>query len=189
MSDCPVCGKEIPPRTHGGGSPKLFCSEKCRKKQAEARRYQKHRERMMAVSKNYYWENRDTSLAKSRKWNAENSEACAAAARKYRAAHPGAQAEAVKKWREKYPERYFARLIKRRKSCIPPWLTAEQQLEIRRIYAEARALTESTGIQHEVDHIEPICGKDRSGLHVPWNLQILTADENRSKGNRVADAA
>lgn len=41
MSNCPVCGKEIPPRTHGGGNPKLFCSEKCRKKQAGARRWQR----------------------------------------------------------------------------------------------------------------------------------------------------
>ena len=41
MNNCTVCGSEIPPRTHGGGTPKLFCSEKCRKKQSCARRYQR----------------------------------------------------------------------------------------------------------------------------------------------------
>lgn len=69
-------------------------------------------------------------------------------------------------------------------NATPKWLSKEQLKEVNKIYKRAIELTKTTGIKHEVDHIIPLLGKNVRGLHVPWNLQVLTKQQNRSKGNR-----
>lgn len=78
----------------------------------------------------------------------------------------------------------MARLSKKR-GATPSWLTAEDKVAIRSIYKKARELTASTGISFHVDHIHPLNGKNFSGLHVPWNLQVLRATENMKKSNKL----
>lgn len=70
-------------------------------------------------------------------------------------------------------------------SC-PKWLTETQKQKIEDLYKFAKFLEELScnSIQYHIDHIVPLRGKDVCGLHVPWNLQILNARDNLSKGNR-----
>jgi 5-methylcytosine-specific restriction endonuclease McrA len=73
---------------------------------------------------------------------------------------------------------------KRRASKIqrtPAWADLDA---IRAVYAEARRLTVETGVEHHVDHAVPLQGETVCGLHVEWNLQILTGSENIRKKNR-----
>jgi 5-methylcytosine-specific restriction endonuclease McrA len=68
--------------------------------------------------------------------------------------------------------------------ATPKWLTKEMWAEIENIYLEAALLITQTGIAHEVDHIVPINGREVKGLHVPWNLQIISMTDNRRKFNK-----
>jgi hypothetical protein len=92
---------------------------------------------------------------------------------------------AKKAYRKNRPQRnaitrqYQANKIKR----TPKWLSKEQKLDIQKFYEEAHRLTESLGSRYVVDHIVPLQGKTVSGLHVPWNLQILSKEDNSSKSN------
>lgn len=76
----------------------------------------------------------------------------------------------------------IADYIAKKRLATPTWANLEA---IERIYAEARCLTLKTGIQYEVDHFYPIRGKQVSGLHWEGNLQIITAEANKKKSNKL----
>ena len=138
------------------------------KKQA---RYLRNREAYLENKKRYYEENKAEIRAKQNKYREENREMFA---------------KMNRQWRKNNPERARLNDVRcryRRYRAIPSWLTDEQQQQINEIYKECKKMTMQTGIEHHVDHIIPIHGKSVSGLHVPENLQILTASENCSKKN------
>jgi 5-methylcytosine-specific restriction endonuclease McrA len=94
-----------------------------------------------------------------------------------------------KKWRLSNRAKEAARTARRKAALLracPAWVDHDQ---IEEFYAMARSLTEKTGVPHEVDHIHPLQGEALCGLHVPWNLQILTKSENSRKKNKFIDAA
>lgn len=72
----------------------------------------------------------------------------------------------------------------RLQQAAPKWVNRSA---LYAIYAEAARLNRETPLSYHVDHIVPLRGNNVCGLHVPWNLQILTAADNIRKSNKLME--
>ena len=92
-------------------------------------------------------------------------------------------------WKERNKTQVRADTKARRRKhrdATPPWLTRKQKSEIRQLYQIAITMTQTTGEQYVVDHIYPLRCETVCGLHVPWNLRVVTQDENLKKSNSLS---
>ena len=84
-------------------------------------------------------------------------------------------------------DKYRAREAKRNfmeKKAKLSCLNFEDLDDIRVYYFVSKELSKLHKIGYNVDHIVPLNNKLVCGLHVPWNLRVLTEKENKSKGNK-----
>lgn len=87
--------------------------------------------------------------------------------------------------RQQNPAKFNARAMHRaamKKQATPEWADAAAILAV---YERAAQMKAETGDKFHVDHIVPLQSRIVCGLHVHWNMQILPALENISKGNRI----
>lgn len=74
---------------------------------------------------------------------------------------------------------------RKHREATPLWLSRRQKSEIRQLYQIAITMTQTTGEQYVVDHIYPLRSDVVCGLHVPWNLRVVTQEENLKKSNSL----
>lgn len=131
----------------------------------------------------YYAENPEKRKHHNATYYAKNSEHIKSLNSDWRTENADEMREIRRSYYERNKAIYISRSRARKehiKQATPPWVN---MAAIDAIYCEARRLTEQTGVPYDVDHIIPLRGVNVCGLHVAENLQVLTATENRSKGN------
>jgi hypothetical protein len=148
----------------------------------------RHTGLVSARNKAYYAENKINLSAAHAGYYVKHALEAIERAAVWRKANPEKQKACVRKWKDANRGKVNAAWEKRRATKLqatPPWLTVFHFEAIEQFYVEAARLQAVDGIKRHVDHIYPLQGKTVCGLHVPWNLQILEATANLSKGNKL----
>lgn len=143
----------------------------------------KHRANVKA----YYARNPEKARAVVAAWRKANPDKIKALNDSWQAANPEKYLRISSSWKLRNKAHVSAKGAARRAMKLqrtPAWLTEAHLSAIKAVYAEAIEKTRTTGVCWHVDHIVPLLGKNVSGLHVPWNLQIIPGSENMRKGNR-----
>jgi hypothetical protein len=143
-----------------------------------------------AERKRSYAARRDVEILKMREYKAANNARIRAqareryhtdidAARTRQNAYLDANRGKARAWRMKR--------IAQQLSATPRWADMRA---IEMIYAVAARVSSCMGIPHEVDHVVPLqgaIGRRRvvSGLHVEYNLRVVSRSANRMKSNQL----
>jgi len=125
-----------------------------------------------AAGRRYYERNREAVIARA---TARPESEVYMHKRAYKARHP----ELIKANVSTYKRRH--------REATPPWLTLEDRHAIRALYLHAQQMTRITGERYVVDHIVPLRSPEVCGLHVPWNLRVITQAANLQKSNKLVD--
>jgi hypothetical protein len=148
-----------------------FCSEYCKTKYWRI----VNAEYNQQFNKQYYEQHKDHYSEMNKEKYRSNKSLYNTRTKAYAKANPDKRCALVSK--------YNATKLK----ATPKWLTKEHLKEIEVFYIKAKELEEIDNIKRHVDHIVPLQGEIVSGLHVPWNLRVITAEENLKKGNKLIE--
>lgn len=166
------------------------CKE-CVKSRDTLRRVLKEQE-LKEKSRDYYIRNREKIKSKAKIYRENNPNKIKEYMKNYVSRNKDYLSEYISKYvkvhRTTKPHLYAAKDARRRASKLnatPPWLTKQDFEQIKELYEITKAFKLYTGEEYHVDHIIPLQGENVCGLHVPWNLQVISAKENLSKHNKL----
>ncbi len=136
-----------------------------------------HSDRLKEVDRQYYVDNIDKILADKKIYREENREYIQSWLMNWRKNNK----DKIRELNQTYYKSNYGRIVfhvlKRQNVISQAFLFHHLTDDINEVY-------QGCPDDKQVDHIIPLQGKNVTGLHVPWNFQYLTPEENRFKSNR-----
>lgn len=149
--------------------------------------HHKHRDKRLAQKKIDYERDKEQYKDRATRWAQANPEKRKETTKRYRENNPETRFETQKRQREKNPGYYRAHYKMRqtrKRNALSTWADLEA---IEAIYRQCSFVSRFTGIKHHVDHFYPLKSDVVCGLHNEFNLRIIPAAVNLSKGNRIPE--
>jgi 5-methylcytosine-specific restriction endonuclease McrA len=138
--------------------------------------------------KTYRAKNKQKLINYKEQWEKENIEKRTQYSQKYYEINKNKIAEYVSEYKKKNKGKIVANTTKRKADKLqrtPKWLSKNEIWMMQEAYELAAFRSKLFGIKFHVDHIIPLKGKTASGLHTPYNLQVIPAKENLRKSNKL----
>lgn len=161
----------------------FFCWCSPCEKEYQKKEYLKNKDRIKQRHKKYQKQNLELFRLYTALWKKKNPEYAERANQLRRVRYDENKNHILQRNRIFYTNNkrlFFAKNAKRKASLLrrcPRWVCKK---EINDFY-------EKCPKGYHVDHIIPLQGKNVCGLHVIWNLQYLTAQENLKKGIKISE--
>lgn len=192
---CKVCRKEKSHNRYVNNKDKILAKstewrvKNLEKDSANKKKYRdshkkEHREAMAGWRK----DNKEHHLKVQQHYRDKNKEKLRNYHRDWRLANPEKEALKQKKWVSKNLDKCSARTARRnaqKLKATPPWLSKEALKDMEFFYRIRSEMKNPS--DWEVDHYFPLNGESAKGLHVPWNMRLITASENHKKQNKIPE--
>lgn len=169
IKNCKVCSQVFVSPYHSND----YCDYKCREIRMTAQKIatrNKYKEEAKIRQKRYYAINFEKIKITRMKYTALNKDKAKIRTERFSKLNPEINS-------------YYSsnRRVSRNNAKLPSLYLRN---DIKLIYKKRKELDENTGIKHNVDHIIPLKNDLICGLHVPWNLQIISFIDNMIKSNK-----
>lgn len=141
-----------------------------------------------AYAKEYYKKNKQKMDAANKEYASRNKEKISEYKKQYDKENKDALNRQKYKWKESNKAYYAHKSAERRFAKKNSEILDSGSKRVKSIYLACHNISKRSGVPHHVDHIVPLINDNVCGLHVWWNLRIVSAKSNMKKSNFLEDS-